>query len=147
MCPTLLFLLLACTPAESPAPDSPTPDTQDSTPRDSDTHAPELGNVLVVIADDVGLDSAACYNLSSDPVRMPNLELLCSRGVRFERAWTTPICSPTRATMLSGTDPAIHGVLRAHTEGAPALLDGTLTLPAIVISRRLATNSNTDAAT
>ena len=141
MCPTLLFLLLACTPADSPAPDSPTPDTQDSTPRDSDTHAPELGNVLVVIADDVGLDSAACYNLSSDPVRMPNLEALCSRGVRFDRAWTTPICSPTRATMLSGTDPAIHGVLRAHTVGAPALPDGTVTLPALVSEAGIATAS------
>ena len=146
MCLTLLCLLLACTPADSPAPDSPNPDTQDSTPRDSapkdsDTQAPEIGNVLVVIADDVGLDSAACYNLSSDPVRMPNLEALCSRGVRFERAWTTPICSPTRATMLSGTDPAIHGVLRAHTDGAPALLDGTLTLPAIASQAGIATAS------
>ena len=138
MTPLSLLFLFGCTPAVD-GPDAPAQDSQDSQP--TDTHSPALGNVLVVIADDVGLDSSACYGLSSSPVRMPNLEALCSSGVRFDRAWATPICSPTRATMLSGTDPAIHGVLQAYTEGRPALQDGTLTLPEIASQAGIATGS------
>lgn len=134
-----LGLLLACQGSDTPRTPAP-PDTQPADTQDSGP-APSTGNVLILIADDMGLDSSPCYGLSSDPVRMPNLEKICSQGVRFDRAWMTPICSPTRATLLSGTDPAIHGVLQAHTQGRPGLPAQTLTLPALATQAGIATAS------
>ncbi len=136
-----LFLLsaLGCTRAVDAPLDTLVQDSQDTQPED--TQSQVLGNVLIVIADDVGMDSAPCYGLSSDPVRMPNVEALCESGLVFERAWTTPICSPTRATMLSGTDPAIHGVLQAHTGNRPGLPEDTQTLAEIAAQAGIATGS------
>lgn len=136
-----LLLALGCTRGSEEEPVTPG-ETGEITETGEDTGEPSIpGNVLIVIADDVGMDSSPCYGLSSDPVRMPNVEALCARGVRFDRAWTTPICSPTRATLLSGTDPAIHGVLAAHTAGKPGLPADTLTLPAIAVEAGIATGS------
>ena len=72
-----LFLLsaLGCTRAVDAPLDTLVQDSQDTQP--TDTQNQVLGNVLIVIADDVGMDSAPCYGLSSDPVRMPNVEALC----------------------------------------------------------------------
>ena len=79
---------------------------------------PVGSNVLLLIADDLGLDGASfdpaspCYPVgdASDDAPMPNLAALCASGVRFENAWAMPICSPTRATMLTSRYPHEHGV-------------------------------------
>jgi arylsulfatase A-like enzyme len=59
-------------------------------------------NVLIVIADDFGVDAAPGYATGLDKPPMPNLTSLQSTGVTFTRAWSNPLCSPTRATLLSG---------------------------------------------
>ena len=65
-------------------------------------------SVLLIIADDFGLDVAGFYPLTvrqttsppSPPT--PNLGRLARQGVRFDNAWANPNCSPTRATILTG---------------------------------------------
>lgn len=68
-------------------------------------------NILVIVLDDVGLDKLSMYG--HVPVQgstwgneraaiLPNLERLAARGVRFDHAYATPLCTPTRAQMLSG---------------------------------------------
>jgi arylsulfatase A-like enzyme len=59
-------------------------------------------NILLVIADDMGKDASLCYNLGSQQAPMPNLEAMCARGMVFENAYATPMCSSTRATILTG---------------------------------------------
>ena len=59
-------------------------------------------NILLVIADDMGLDASPCYALGSNPARMPNLEKLCAEGMVFENAYAAPTCSPTRAMIMTG---------------------------------------------
>jgi arylsulfatase A-like enzyme len=67
--------------------------------------------VLLVIADDFGVDQTLAYvdhdgDGEADDGRslapMPHIDALCRQGLRFERAWSAPTCSPTRASMLTG---------------------------------------------
>ena len=61
-------------------------------------------NVLLIIADDVGIDSLALFN--DDPSASfpptPTLDGLAQRGVLFSKAYAYPTCSPTRAAILTG---------------------------------------------
>ncbi len=63
-------------------------------------------NVLLVIADDMGLDASPCHAQGSDLVRMPVLADLCTKGMVFENTYAAPTCSPSRALMMTGR----HGV-------------------------------------
>jgi arylsulfatase B len=60
------------------------------------------GNVLIVVLDDVGVDLLAPYGLEGPKAPTPTLDCLCERGMRFDRAWSTPLCSPSRAALLTG---------------------------------------------
>jgi arylsulfatase A-like enzyme len=59
-------------------------------------------NILLVIADDMGVDASPCYPVGDQKPNMPVLEELCRTGVVFENVWSNPECSPTRATILTG---------------------------------------------
>ncbi len=59
-------------------------------------------NVLLIIADDVGVDRVAAYGEHPDPGNTPNIDRLAQRGTLFRNAWAYTTCSPTRATILTG---------------------------------------------
>jgi arylsulfatase A-like enzyme len=59
-------------------------------------------NILLVIADDMGVDASPCYPVGDLKPVMPVLEEMCRTGVVFENVWSNPECSPTRATILTG---------------------------------------------
>ena len=59
-------------------------------------------NFLVLIGDDMGVESLSCYGIGADPARTPTLDSLCNQGMRFDNFWSQPVCSPTRATILTG---------------------------------------------
>jgi len=59
-------------------------------------------NILLIIADDLGQDSSAQYSLSTDVPNTPNLNQLASQGIVFDNLWVNPVCSPTRATLITG---------------------------------------------
>jgi len=59
-------------------------------------------NFIVLIGDDMGIETLAAYGVGSTPAVTPNLDSLAERGTRFENFWAQPICSPTRATLLTG---------------------------------------------
>ncbi len=59
-------------------------------------------NVILIIADDLGSDWCGFQEDRVDTVNMPNVRKLLSRGVRFANAWSNPVCSPTRAGILTG---------------------------------------------
>lgn len=69
-------------------------------------------NVVLIVADDLGIDKIGLYGVPST-VALPNtptIDNLAAHGVLFENAWAQPVCSPTRATLLTGTQPYDHGV-------------------------------------
>ncbi|WP_136659395.1 sulfatase-like hydrolase/transferase [Nitratireductor sp. XY-223] len=59
-------------------------------------------NILLIIADDMGLDASPCYDVGAWKPAMPNLERLCREGLVFDNFYAAPMCSPTRATIMTG---------------------------------------------
>ncbi len=66
-------------------------------------------NVVFVLTDDQGVWAAGCYG--NPEIRTPNLDRLAATGIRMENFFVaTPVCSPSRATLLTGRIPSQHGV-------------------------------------
>lgn len=88
-------------------------------------------NVLLIIADDYGIDSSSLYNTSPGAALppTPNINALKSTGVLFRNAFTQPTCSPTRACLLTGRHPFRHGVTTAVTANDGQLRASEFTLP------------------
>jgi arylsulfatase B len=59
-------------------------------------------NVLLIIADDLGVDYISAYALGSDPAPTPIIDSLATNGLVFSNTWTSPICSPSRANIITG---------------------------------------------
>ncbi|TAN10555.1 MAG: arylsulfatase, partial [Rhizobiaceae bacterium] len=58
-------------------------------------------NILVVLFDDMGFGSLGCYG---SEISTPNIDALASRGLIYNNFHTTALCSPTRASLLTGRD-------------------------------------------
>ena len=66
-------------------------------------------NVIFILTDDQGPWAAGCYG--NPEIRTPNIDRLAREGLRFENFFVaTPVCSPSRATYLTGRIPSQHGV-------------------------------------
>lgn len=121
-----LLALLACT-ASSQHP----PVGEASTARTGSTAASSTPNILVIVIDDLGTEAMSCYpNHGVERAPQPNLARLCRNGVVFDRAWSNPLCSPTRASMLTGRDAWRHGVGEPRSGTQPGLSSDEVVLPA-----------------
>jgi len=69
--------------------------------------APPPPNICFIMADDLGKEWVGCYG--GEKISTPNIDRLASTGLRFDNAWCMPQCTPTRATLLTGTYPFRHG--------------------------------------
>ena len=58
-------------------------------------------NILLIVADDLGVDQVGAYGEGAAPPPTPNLDALAATGVVFRNAWAYATCSPTRG----GTSP------------------------------------------
>ena len=92
-----------------------------------------LHNILLLIVDDWAIDSSpvdnnTTLNPGTSYAPMPNLETLAARGLRFTNAYAQPVCSPTRATILTGRYAFRHTVGWPTGATLPAI---ELTLPEI----------------
>src|SRR5262245_32532593 len=95
---TTCLLLLTCLAGPAPAADQP--------------------NVLLIVADDLGWRDVGWHQ--SD-IRTPTLDRLAKHGVRLERHYVYPTCSPTRAGLLTGRNPSrfgIHGPIAERSKQA-----------------------------
>ena len=59
-------------------------------------------NILLIIGDDMGVETLASYGVGDAHPRTATLDELAREGVRFDNFWSQPVCSPTRATILTG---------------------------------------------
>jgi len=75
-------------------------------------------NVVLILVDDLGYGDLSCYGATN--LRTPHIDRLVSAGVRFDRFYANcPVCSPTRAALLTGRYPdlvGVPGVIRTHRE-------------------------------
>ncbi|HAP06882.1 MAG TPA: hypothetical protein DCR20_03585 [Planctomycetaceae bacterium] len=57
-------------------------------------------NIIFILADDLGVGNVGCYG--SDRYRTPQIDRLAQSGLRYTRAYTAPLCGPSRALLLTG---------------------------------------------
>ena len=67
----------------------------------------ERPNILFIFADDVGQEVLQCYGGQSYPT--PHLDELARTGMKFNHAYSMPVCHPSRLTLMSGKYPFRHG--------------------------------------
>ena len=73
-----------------------------SSPEDQETTVNSKPNILLVIADDMGLDATLGYDFGSTKPNTPNLQTMINEGVKFTNTWSYSVCTPTRASILTG---------------------------------------------
>ena len=90
-------------------------------------------NILLLMSDQQRWDTLGCYGCTAIPT--PALDGLAADGVVFERCYVdVPICTPSRACMLTGRLPAGHGVYGIHdTLPADQMLLSTRIIAAIAV--------------
>lgn len=85
----------------------------------------EKPNVIVIMADDLGNgDLSFC---GAEDLQSPNIDALFKSGMRFDFAYANcPVCSPSRASLISGRYPelvGVPGVIRTHPENSWGYMD------------------------
>ena len=72
-------------------------------------------NIVFMLSDDHSAGDLGCYGNTA--IQTPNLDALAGRGMRFDRAYvTSPQCSPSRASILTGRTPHAIGASRLHVD-------------------------------
>lgn len=89
-------------------------------------------NILIILVDDLGYKDVSYYGTKY--IRTPNIDAICSSGMRFDHFYTNaPVCSPTRASLLSGRYPeriGIPGLVRSTpSDNFGFLKKGVLFIP------------------
>ena len=85
-------------------------------------------NIVLIFADDVGLGDVGC---TGGAYKTPNLDLLAAEGLRFEYAYATPLCEPSRAQLLTGRYPFRNGLNTNHSDFALTAHDEVM-MPAVM---------------
>ena len=74
--------------------------------RAADASAPRP-NIIYILADDLGWGDVGWHG---SEIRTPNLDALAKAGSRLEQFYVQPVCSPTRAALLTGRYPMRYGL-------------------------------------
>ena len=94
-------------------------------------------NVVLIVADDLGYGDLSCYGATD--LETPHIDRLAASGVRFDRFYANcPVCSPTRASLLTGRYPdlvGVPGVIRTHPENSWGYLAPEAVLLPVVLKR------------
>ncbi len=94
--------------------------------------AAEKPNVVVFLVDDMGWGDLACYG--NEIIKSPNLDKFAEEGVRFTQCYSAcGVCSPSRASILTGRTPYRNGVWRWIPGGhSTHLRESEITLPELL---------------
>ncbi len=95
-------------------------------------HTTKQPNIIVIYTDDQGYGDLGCYGATD--IQSPNIDKLAREGVRFSQFYSNcPVCSPSRASLLTGKYPQRHGITDVLASTAqfnvPGLKLGEITLP------------------
>lgn len=95
--------------------------------------------VLVFVLDDLGADKVGAYADerygSTTPTYLPDtptMDGLADIGLRFTNVWANPVCSPTRASILTGRYAYQHDIGQIVLSNTPELSTGETTLPEVL---------------
>ena len=90
-------------------------------------------NILLFLMDDVGWMDPG-FNGGGTAIGNPTpvMDKLANEGLILTSTYSTPSCSPTRATIHTGQNPLHHGILRPPMYGEAGGLDGAITMPLLL---------------
>ena len=72
-------------------------------------HAQDQPNIIFILADDLGYGDLSCYGAKD--LQTPNIDALAQQAITFTRAYAnSTVCSPSRASILTGNYPDLVGV-------------------------------------
>ena len=79
-------------------------------------------NILLIIADDIGIDGLSICNTNATASfpTVPHIDALAERGILFLNAYTYPTCSPTRSSIMTGRYGIRTGVLSPSSSDIPS---------------------------
>ena len=77
----------------------------------------EAPNFIIIFTDDQGYNDLGVFG--SQHIRTPRIDRMAEEGIRFTDFYAGPICSPSRAALLTGSYPVRAGVPDVHLYGAP----------------------------
>ena len=98
-------------------------------------------NILLIIADDYGADSSSLYNSTNNGAVLPptpNIASLVQSGVLFRNAYANPVCSPTRACLITGR----YGYRTGIGDVVGGAGSATLTASEFTLPEAFAANAN-----
>ncbi|MEK6235634.1 MAG: sulfatase-like hydrolase/transferase, partial [Planctomycetales bacterium] len=85
-------------------------------------------NIVFIMADDLGWRDLSCFG--SEYFQTPNVDKLAARGMKFTQAYAAnPLCSPTRASVLTGLWPARIGITAPACHLPQVVLEKSLRKP------------------
>ena len=90
----LMGLMVSCTNSEG---------------SEAETESEGLPNIVVIYCDDLGYGDLACFG--NEVIRTPNIDRMASDGMKFTEFYSaSPVCSPSRAALLTGRIPQRMGI-------------------------------------
>ena len=95
-------------------------------------------NIVFIYADDMGYGDLGCYG--GDPLDTPHIDRMAKEGVRFTDFYAAqPVCSASRAALLTGCYPNRVGILGALRPGSAGLAGREKTIADVLKTRGYAT--------
>ena len=99
---------------------------------------PRKPNIVLILADDLGYGDLSCYG--ADDIATPNIDRMAADGVKLTSFYVSPVCSPTRAAIMTGshsTRVGIGGVM--FPRNSHGLNPDEITLPELLKDQGYAT--------
>lgn len=88
-------------------------------------------NILFILADDLGWGDLSCHDA---PIRTPTIDRLAREGIELGQHYVCPMCTPTRASLLTGRHPGRFGAHATVPSNNPVLPDSYQTLATVLRS-------------
>lgn len=87
-------------------------------------------NIVLILTDDLGWNDLSVYGTKD--IRTPHIDALCRSGMRFDRFYSnSPVCAPTRASLMTGRYPdrvGVPGLIRSIPDNNWGFLDPSAVL-------------------
>ena len=84
------------------------------------TAASRPPNIIIILADDMGYGDLGCFG--NTKIHTPRLDAMAAEGQRWTNFYVQPVCSPSRAALLTGRLPVRSGMFGRSTGAAPKVL-------------------------
>ena len=86
-------------------------------------------NILFILVDDMGWGDLSCHD---SPIRTPSIDRLMSQGVELWQHYVQPMCTPTRASLMTGRYPSRFGARATVPGNYPLMPEGYQTIASLL---------------